>query len=413
MITFKIAFRNVFRRKKRTILTVLAIAFGYWLAIIFHSIGNHSYNSMIDNSAAMGYGHVAIMPPDYINKPSSSKFIGQIDRLQPLMRHPAVDYYVPRIMINATISTASRSVPSQIMGLDIEAENIPKNLYLSSIVEGEIFGPSETRKIILGKDLARKIRARIGQKIVYTSTTVDGDIVSELARVAAIFETGTGEFDGYSAVVPLRDLQDSLKYGDRGATFVAMILKEHRQSIAVRQKIQTQLKKMNISADVLTWPEATPDLAGFVAIDRGGSQVFILLVLMLVGVGVFNTMLMSVIEKTREFGVILAIGLRPRQLIAGVMLETLMITVSGLGVGAVLISGMHYYLNEMGIDLASFYEGQMTAGGAVMDSRLGSFIFWDQVWWITCGIIMLCLIAAIIPARKASKVQPAQVMRMI
>ncbi|MFC1748778.1 ABC transporter permease [Pseudomonadota bacterium] len=406
----RLAWRNLWRRKRRTLITAFSIAFGVLLAVTFTGAGDHYYTRMIDAGASMGMGHVTISPPDHNRAPSLRKRLNdiQVMREQALLTPGVVDAAV-RIQGQAMYASAHKSVGGMFIAVDPAQESESNNLFIRSIIEGGLFDKADSPGIVVGVKLAEKLHLRIGKKIVYTTTDANGEIVSAIERVTGIFKTGVSEVDASMAMLPLSRVQKILAYDDDEATLIALILGDQRQAQVTRDGLASQSIFSN--AEVLTWHESQPDLAGMIAMDKSGNYTSQFLIALLVAAGILNTMLMSVLERKREFGVMMAVGLTPFNLFRLVMIESFWLAVVGLVVGIIITAPWYVYMVSVGIDLSAAY-GDMDLGGVLIDPVMKLRLFKESIIAILCGLFALALSAGAYPAWRAGRVPPVESLKI-
>lgn len=400
----KFAWRNLWRRKRRTLITAFSIAFGVLLAVTFTGAGDHYYTRMIDAGASMGMGHITIAPLDHNRAPSLKKRLSDVQNLrtQALAQADVSDAMI-RISGQAMFASANKTVGGMFMAIDPAQETASNNLFIRSIIEGDLFASANTPGIVVGVKLAKKLRLRIGKKVIYTTTDAQGEIVSAIERVSGIFKTGVSQVDSAMALLPISRVQKTLEYRPDEATLIAVILDDQRHTLAARDTLATLPVYSN--AEVLTWQESQPDLAGMIAMDKSGNYISQLLIALLVAAGVLNTMLMSVLERKREFGVMMAVGMAPGTLFRLVMIESFWLAVVGLFIGIIISTPWYLYMNNIGIDLSDAY-GDMDFGGVLIDPIMKIRLFKESIIAILFGLFALALSAGAYPAWRAGRIPP-------
>ncbi len=401
----RLAWRNLWRRKRRTFITAFSIAFGVMLAVTFTGAGDHYYTRMIDAGASMGMGHVTIAPIDYNRAPSLKKYLTGVQQLrEKALTRPEVTDAMVRISGQAMFATAHKNIGGLFIAIDPAQESGDNNLFIRSIIEGSLFDSANTPGIVVGVKLAEKLRLRIGKKVVYTTTDAHGEIVSAIERVSAIFRTGVSEVDSAMALLPIHRVQKVLDYKADEATLIALILDDQRHS----QQLRDQLASLPTYAntEVLTWQESQPDLAGMIAMDKSTNYTSQFLIALLVAAGILNTMLMSVLERKREFGVMMALGMTPFNLFKLVMIESFWLAVVGLIFGILITTPWFIYMSNVGIDLSGAYGDDMDFGGVLIDPIMKIRLFQESVIAILLGLFALALASGAYPAWRAGRVPP-------
>lgn len=405
------AWRNIWRHRRRTLITLFSIAFGMLLAILFTGIGDATYSEMIDLAAKMGSGHVTIQHSAYLETPSFKHSLEGAKRLRDMAaRDKDVKKATLRISGQAMFSTASNSAAAGFVAVDPTIENASTISYLEAIKVGEMFKSSRDNKIVLGSELASNLDLTIGKKVVYTLTDKQGEIVSGLARVSGIVKTGAPSIDGAIALLPLDTLRETLGYGEDEGVEIAVFLGDQRKSETVAKRLNANLTG---NAVARTWSETQPDLADFITMKVSGALFFEMLIMILVAAGIFNTLFVSVMERIREFGIMLAIGFSPPKLFRLVVWESFWLGIVGLIGAALLTSWPYYYLSTKGIDFSAMYKDSTEVAGVVMDSVLFVRIFPENAALIAGVVLVATIVAGLYPAWRAGRVVPVEAIKLV
>jgi len=408
----KLAWRNIWRRRRRTMITAFSIGFGVMLAVTFTGSGDYTYTNMIDTGASMGMGHVTVEPVGYHLKPTLDKRLRKVDAMRErIAAMDGVSDATVRITGQAMFASARKSVGGAFIAVDPAFEREGNNLLLRSIVEGSIFSDRAERGIVIGSRLAQKLKVRIGKKIVFTTTDANGEIVSDIARITGIFTTGIDMVDGIMALLPIASVQKTLNYAPDEATLIAVLIRDQRHAEAMRDAVAGLPEASD--AAVLTWKKSQPDLAGVIAFDKAGNYISQFLVGLLIAVGILNTMLMSVLERTREFGVMMAVGMAPGTLFRLVMVESFWLSIVGLILGVIITAPWYYYLYSTGIDFSGAFGNDFSYGGVLVDPVFKARLFKESVMAILGGLFTLALLAGIYPAWRAGSEPPVESLKTI
>ncbi len=408
----RLAWRNLWRHKRRTLITASSIAFGVLLSVTFTGAGDYFYTRMIDASASMGMGHITVEAIDYNRAPSAKKRIAQVEQLrQQVLQLPNVKDAVIRINAQAMFASARKSLGGMFIGIDPQQENQHNNLFLDSMIQGQMFASTDSNGIVLGVDLARKLKLSLGKKVVYTTTDVSGEIVSAIARVKGIFKTGVSEVDSGLALLPLNSAQKILGYQQHEATLLAVLLTDQRLAPPIRNDIAALHKFSTL--EVLTWQQSQPELAGMIAVDRSSNYISQLLIALLVAAGILNTMLMSVLERVREFGIMMALGMSPVSLFRLVMLESFWLAILGLIIGSLISFPWYIYMMEVGIDMSAAYGHDISFGGVLLDPVFKLRLFKESAIAILVSVFALALFSGAYPAWRAGRTPPVESLKTI
>lgn len=407
------AWRNVWRRRRRTLITAFSIGFGVLLAATFTGMAVYMYGNMIDASASTGFGHVTVEPRDYNRSPGLDKRLINTKKLrEQVLTIPGVKAAMVRITGQAMFASAVKSVGGMFLAIDPAQESAEYNLLLRTLKEGAVFQGTEGGGVVVGRKLAEKLNLRIGKKLVYTTTDANGEIVGEIARVSGIFTTGVDEIDTGLVLLPIDRVRKTLAYQPDEATLVAVMLEDQRRSASIRDEIQARLG--HAEQEVLSWRQTQADLAGLITLDSSTNYISQFLVALLIAAGILNTLLMSVLERTREFGVMMAIGFQPASLFRLVVLESVWLALIGLLCGILLTAPWYWYLQVYGIDFSAMFGGEdYSVSGVLVDPIVRIRLHGLSITIILSTVFGLSILSGLYPAWRAGRVPPIESLRTI
>ena len=406
-----LAWRNLWRNRRRTLITLSSIVFGVFLAILMTAMQDKNWAQMIDLAARLGTGHVTIQHVDYQDAPSLSRSVTGVEELAATVRAKSEAVRVaPRISGNLMLSTARESFGAGFLAYDPALDDETTLAVLGGVAEGEPFETADDKGILLGARLGENLRAELGDKVVYTLTDKEGEITSGLARVRGLVRTGSPAVDAGMALLPIGSVRELVGYGEDEATQLAVFVEDHRQSDATALTLQGEIGG---PVSVLAWRKARPELATFIAMKVGGALVFQLLVAVLVAAGIFNTLFVSVMERVREFGIMLAIGWSPGRLFRMVMWESLWLALVGLALAALVTIGPYLYLASNGIDYSAFMGDGMDIAGVGMSSVLLVGIYGRNLALIGVAAFLAVVLSGVYPAWRAGRVDPIETIQLV
>jgi ABC-type lipoprotein release transport system permease subunit len=412
MKIYKMAWRNLWRRKRRTYITVLSIGFGVLLSVTFTGTGDYGYTKMINTSAEMGMGHVTVEPRGYNDTPSLDKRLLNTDEIQDrLLAMPEVVNTTVRIMGQVMMASANKSIGGIFIGIDPAMELKERNLFIRSIIEGNLFTGTYGTGALVGSKVAEKLNIGINKKLVYTTTDANGEIVSEIARVTGIFETGVNEVDGSMILLPIDRVRATLSYDPDDATLIAVLIKDQRHAEKIRDDINAVVG--NPLREVLSWKETQSELAGIITLDKSGNYIIQVLIGLLIAAGILNTLLMSVMERTREFGVMMAVGMSPSTLFRLIIIESIWLGILGILLGIIITAPWYAYMYYYGIDFSGMIGSDYSASGVLVDPLLKIRLFKESAAAIIAGVFMLTILSGIYPAWRAGMVPPIESLKTI
>ena len=405
------AWRNLGRNRRRTLLTLASIAFGVFLAVMSMAAQDRNWQDMIDLGARMGGGHVTVQHPEYLDTPSLSRTVsGTVALREAVARDPLVTRVVDRISGQLMLSTARESYGGAFIAFDPDAEDEQSLSFLEAVAEGAMFSADDRTGIVIGAQLARNLGAETGDKVIYTATDRNGAIVSGLGRVTGLLRTGAPSMDASMVLLPINAVRDVLGYAPDEANQVAVFVDDHRESEALAARLGRDLGDV---VAAVPWNEARPELAAFIAMKVGGGVIMIIVIALMVAAGIFNTVFVSVMERLREFGIMMAVGFSPAKLFRLVVYESVWLALIGLVLAGALTIGPYLYLNQVGIDMSAYLGDTSTEiSGIAMASNLKFGIYPENTLRILVLAFFAVILAGIYPAWRAGRVRPAETIRV-
>jgi ABC-type lipoprotein release transport system permease subunit len=407
-ITLRMAWRNLWRHKRRTWLTVGAMIFSNLILIFSISLQLGSYRMMIDNTLKSYTGHMQIQRLGYNDEP---KMRSSIDAIIPLANEIRSRFgsntVAARGVAFAMTSSEERSYGLQIIGVEPDYE--PNVSTLPGLInKGSYFTDPNAEEIVIGSVLARNLRVDIGDELTLLGSGHDGSFAAGIAIVTGIFESGIAEIDRNMAQLPIGYFQNLFGMDDRGHNII-INAPELSQVPALQQSISAVLASRD-KLVVLDWERLQPGLKQAIQADFTSAWFMYGVLIVLVAFSVLNTQLMSVLERTREFGVMMALGVKPARLGSLVITETVVMSGLGLAIGAVLGIAMTWYLSIVGFSYPGMEEmadrfnlpDRMYPNLSILSIMLGPSI-----------VFLFSLLASIYPAVRLFFLQPVAAMRAV
>ncbi len=401
-----LAVRNLKRHPMRSGITLFAITFGLGAFVFVGSIANGFYTQIVDNATGMVTGDAQVQLKGFKDdmKPTLALPNGRtlLDQVQ---QAPSVAGASPRVQTTAMVTSAVKSLPVLLIGVDPDAERQVTFLD-KSVKEGRYLQAGHEKDIVIGRKLAELLHVRVGERVILMTQDVHGNLASERFIVSGLFQTGSHSFDDVMAHVNLPTLQKMVDMDDR-ITNVAMRMKARTPEGVSDMSQVAALMPPGDEVRLLTWQELVPQVAQMNALFKGALMILLTIVLLMVSVVVMNTVLMSVMERTREFGTMLALGSRPGLIVRLVQLEAVLIgvagTVTGLAFG-VLLTAMHGH----GIDM-KMHGASIPGVTNMIFPKLSPDVL------IVPGVLLplLTLMAALYPSWRAARLDAVKAMRHV
>ena len=407
-----LAWRNLWRNRRRTLLTLGSIVFGVFLAVVFTAMQDRNWKDMIDLAARLGGGHVSLQHPEYLDKPTLTRTVVRGQEVEAALdgENRRIARAVDRVIGPTMLATAGENFSAAFIAFDPAAEDETTLSILEAMDGGAALAPGDGDGVILGHRLASNLGMELGDKVVYTLTDRNGEIVSGLARLRGTLKTNAPTVDGGFCLLPLDTVRELLGYGEDEATMVAVFLNDQRQSGRVARELGGALDGR---AAAVPWNTSQPQLAAFIALKVGGAVFMEMLIAFLVAAGIFNTLFVSVMERLREFGIMLAIGWSPGRLFRLVMLESAWLAVLGLAGALLITAGPYLYLSSTGLDLTAIYGGTVEVAGVGLDPVLKIGIFPRNAVMIALFAVAATLASGIYPAWRAGRVAPVETIKVV
>ena len=407
----KAAWRNIWRNRRRTILTTGSIAFGLLIALTFTAIQDGSGGKMIDSTAKMNAGHVTIEPKDFLKARSMDETVRDVT---PIIRQasalPEVSGTNVRIMGQCMASTASGSVGAAIYGINYEAEK--GTLYvLDHITSGEGLSEGDTKSVLIGRKMTELLDLKLHSKLVVTLTDKRGEVVSGLLKVKGIFETGVPSVDRSVIIVPINWARGILGYGGNEANVVAIQLKDRNSAGRIAGIMEPAAKAEGTEA--YTWRQTMPDLYTMLSMKQSSNRVLFLFIFVIIGAGILNTVLMGVMERLPELGVMRAIGMSPLKLWLSIMAETIMIGMVGILIGIIISSPLLYRLATHGLNMSSMLANKATTGNIAFEPIFRAEISMNHMVPIIAGVMIVIILAGLYPSILAARIKPLNAIKSI
>ncbi len=402
----RIAFKNVWRNKVRSLIVIIAITLGLSGGIFTASIITGMVEQKIRTGINNEVSHIQLHHPYFLKNYESQFVIPNADSISGIiMKMPAVKAVCARTRITGMAASPNSAAGIQIVGVDPLQEKKVTTLY-TAIPDtcGGYFIGSRKNQVVIGRKLADKLKVKLKSKVVIRFQNADGNLTEAAFSVNGIFQTANTIFDETNVFVKKRDL-DLITGGDAGVQEIAIILNDIEMIPAIESALKTKLPGL----EVQNWMEIRPEMGMITSAIAIEVYIILGIILFALAFGIVNTMLMIVFERTRELGMLMAVGMSKARVFRMIMLETIFMTVIGGIIGMALSAALVGYFHQHGIDLSSFSKG---LGAFGFDPRIYPYI--SREFYINLTVMIFCtgILSAVMPARKALKLNPVEAIRM-
>lgn len=408
MLLIKIAWRNIWRSKLRSAVVMLAIASGLVGGLFSSAWMNGMAKQRVKDTFSIETAHIQFHNPEFADNFDVKKTIHSTEeKLEELSKIEGIKAVTSRLKTSAMAATANKNMGVTIVGVLPKSEKEVFGLANKiDSTQGDFFDTKKKNSIVISKALATELKARLKSKIVLTFQDYNGEITGAAFKVTGIYKTTNSVWDKMHVFVKDTDLRKVLELPEGQSHEIDILLDDYDQALVISEQLQKKYPDI-LSED---WSKIQPYINFITKYMDIMMGVFMLIILGALGFGIVNTMLMVILERTRELGMLMAIGMTKRRVFAMIMYETIFLALVGAAIGEVLSLLLIKYYGNVGIDLSSMAEGLEAIGYNAITFPALEPIRYLQ---ITAMVIVTGILASIYPAIKALKLDPASAIRTI
>ncbi|MCX2979555.1 ABC transporter permease [Halieaceae bacterium IMCC14734] len=412
-VTLTMAWRNLWRNGRRTWLTIAAMIFTNVLLVFLISLQLGMYDTMIENSLRAFSGQMQVQREGYLDEPRMRETIAGSSAITAMLREQlGIESITQRAQGFALASSQERSFGIQLIGVEPAYEPLVSSLP-GLLGEGRWLSDSNAEEIVLGRVLARNLQVQLGDEITLLGSGADGSFAAGLATVVGILDTGLPDADRSIAQLPLGTFQSIFSMPDQAHALV-FEFPDLNQVPARKSQVETLLSKKQLLAQfqlaVHDWDALQPGLRQAIMSDMVSAWFMYGILIIVVSLSVMNTQLMSVLERTREFGIMLALGIKPGRLGRLVLLETLIMSLLGMFIGIFIGYLLVAWFAHTGFTFAGMAEA---AAKYNMDEYMYPQASLLSLFWGPGTVFIGGMLAAIYPALKLQRMHPIEAMRAV
>lgn len=391
------AFRNIGRNKTRSLLSALAVAAGMSLLLLMASVVEGEMRGALQNTIRLQSGHLQIRPASYEEGRISLKWEDLIAEpnqvVEKVKSIQQVTVATPRLIASAILSISDESKGVQVLGIDPDsAANQP---FREGMIAGDFIKADDREGILVGNILAEKFNLSVGDKVNLLVTTSNGDVQEQLFTVRGVYTTRTPGFDENTVFMPLAKAQ-AITQTENHASTIFVLLQDSEQAESVEQALQSNYQ-------ILTWREQNQFVVQF---EDYAGVFLIFLYLIVLGITatvVTNTLVMAVFERTREIGILAAIGMKGRGIMAQFLAEAALLATGGVIGGLIIGGAMVYIFSKYG-----FYIGNMGITGVLFEERIYAYLTLNNAVTLAIVTYIITLVASLYPATLAARMEPVE-----
>ena len=399
-IIFTLAWRNLWRNHRRTIIMLAAISIGAWAMIFMTSLMRGMVNDMLRDGISALPGHVQVHHPDYRDDPSVNNLVARTSsEISASLTAAGIDRFAARVRVPAIISSERESRGVTLLGVE-PAEERSIAAVGTAIAEGRALDSAADTGIVIGRELADKLETEVGKRVVIMSQDPDNDVADRGYRVVGLFEANLAAQEEMFVFAGRTTVQKMLRIDDR-VSEVAILGDDYR---VVEPILETVRATIDDQDEILPWTELDSYLGTMLGVMDGFVLVWVVVIFLALSFGLVNTLVMAVFERVREIGLMLALGMRPSSILGQIIIESLLLLALGLAIGNALAYATVVPLKD-GIDISIVAEGMEWFGAS---SMLYPELESQDVIMANVVVLVLGFLASLSPAWRASRYEPVE-----
>jgi putative ABC transport system permease protein len=399
----KIAWKNIWRNPGRSLVIIVSVVLGVWASLFIISFSSGMNEQRIRDLLQNYTGHVVVQHPEYTLEGTVASVLREGEQAQALLaEHPQVSGWSARTLAAGMAQTSAGSYGVRILGIDTLQERGVTNFH-TLLLEGDFLQSFSRNPVVVGEKLATRLKLSLRSKLVLTFQTIEGEITAGAFRVSGIYRSNNSVYDEGHVYVRQADLQNLL--GNPQAVHELYILTgDYEQADALAASLNSRLQQDRARY----WGEISPPLAYMDEAMQQFLLIFIGIIALGLTLGIINVMLMAILERSRELGMLMAIGMSRRRVFGMITAETLLLTAVGLPLGLLLTYLTLQYFRQEGIDLSFVSDGLASFGyETVVIPHLEGAYYWQ----VALIILFTTLLGSLYPSLKALQLKPVEAMR--
>ena len=398
----KMAFRDLGRNRRRSFFSALAVGGGLALLILMASVIEGEMGSAIESAINLQTGHIQIRAATYDENKSSLKWedlvVNPDEIANKIAAFDQVKAATPRLYASGFLSSGTQSAGAKITGIDpLSPASDP---YREGVVSGNYLSPDDRDAVLIGKPMAEKLNLKVGDNVSLSLNTADGNVQEQTFTVKGIYTTNTYAFDSSTVFLPLPKAQ-AMTRTESHASAIFVLLKDTTMTDAV-------VPALGVSAnlEIKTWKDLNVLFVEYEAFAQSYIAIFYMIILAISASVIINTLIMSVYERTREIGILSAIGMRGGRIMMLFLTESSMLAIGGVVMGLIIgILGTLYF------NVNGFYIGDMGLSGITIADTIYAKLTMDNLINLTSMTFVVTILAGLYPAVMASRMQPVEALR--
>ncbi|MBL6448085.1 ABC transporter permease [Fulvivirga sp. 29W222] len=404
IIIIQMAWRNIWRNKVRSMIIISSVAIGLvaglFVLSLYKGILEDRFRTVIDKEVSHLQIHHARFKEDFDPKyiiPNNDELIKSLGHLS------SVKIFTPRTIAQGMLATGTGSSGIQIVGVDPEQEDRVTSLN-SKIKEGDGFVNGKKNQLLISKKLADKMHLKVGSKAILTFIDKESNIISSAFRAAGIYQTDNTPRDERIVFVKQKDLNSYLSLDDEFHELA--ILLQNDDDV---ENVQASLKNQHPNLQIESWMDISPETKLMIETTDQYSLIFIVIIMLALSFGIVNTMLMAVLERSREIGMLLALGMNRLKVFFMILTETVLLTITGVPMGVLIAWFIVLIYHRHGLDISAL------GGQAMSEFGFSSMIYpafpWEKILGEMLIVLIASMLSSLVPAIKAIRLRPVEALQ--
>jgi len=408
MLYLRLAWRNIWRHRRRTVIVVIAMAMSLWLMMFYDGFVAGFNNAIYGNAIKFLGGNIQIHAEGYKDNSSRTPLLPLSDdkaALETALDQPNVVAASRRIITGGLATTREGAFPVSITGIEPEAER-PVSLPAQNITSGRYLSADDADSVLIGQGLASAMDVQVGDRFTLAGQSTHEQMRQRTVTVVGIYNLGMGEIEKRSVFMSLKEAQDLYGLPDQSTEVVVTL-----EKLGEEPGVIVNLEKTLPGYEIASWETNFPELKAALATKGKAMDIFGFIIILVAGIGIMNLLMMAVYERTREIGLMGAMGLKPRQISLLFILEGTMMGLVGLAAGIATGIALNALMGTVGFDFTSF--STVTEYAALINERVYPTLGMENLLGRALPILIISILASLYPAYEASRREPADALHYV
>ena len=408
MLYLRLAWRNIWRHRRRTVIVVIAMAMSLWLMMFYDGFVAGFNNAIYGNAIKFLGGNIQIHAEGYSENSSKTPLLPLDDdqaAVDAALALPNVVAASRRINTGGLATTREGAFPVIIVGIEPEAE-LPVSLPAQNISSGRYLNADDADSVLIGQGLASAMDVKVGDRFTLAGRSAHEQMRQRTVTVVGIYDLGMGEIEKRSVFMSLKEAQDLYGLPGQSSEVVVTLEKLGEESTVI-----IKLEKSLPGYEIASWETNFPELKAALTTKGKAMDIFGFIIILVAGIGIMNLLMMAVYERTREIGLMGAMGLKPRQISLLFILEGTMMGLVGLAAGIATGIALNALMGTVGFDFTSF--STITDYAALINERVYPTLGMENLLGRSLPILIISVLASLYPAFEASRREPADALHYV